>query len=244
MHHSTMFKPEFNVTCPEMLLKISGVIDIQGFYVMNKFIPRQLAVITRDTIVKLIDFKTNVNYNELCTYDRKTVKHVQKYIHFLDFEPSCLLPNTYSADECAKVLRQVAIDFDISADRPLAVNNPQAELLLTIADIPYVAIRNLISDLPNTDTIIAQYSRGTSTFSASSKVASLWRLILSKQFELKNKSAYEQVAFGCAPTTLASLISEENESTRLQLAQINRTLNNLVEDMVRLRLDLDDVEIH
>jgi hypothetical protein len=181
---------DLKVTSPEMLLKLGGVIDIQGFHVNNKFVPRQLAVITKDTITSVIDFKTGINYHELCANDRRNVKNLQKNIHFLDFEPSCYINYLPSAEEHITVLRHIAVDLNITSDNPFGVNNPQTEILLTLADVPYVPIRNLIPTLPSTDAVIKYYTKIASTFTAASKVSALWRLILSKQFELKNSGVF------------------------------------------------------
>lgn len=222
-----------------MLLQIGGVIDIQGFHIKNKFIPRQIAIITKDTIVKVIDFKTGINYNELPVYDRRSVKQVQREIHFLDFEPSPFVKAAPHAEEYVTVLRQLALDYNITSENPLAVNNPQAEILLTEASVPYIAIRTLVPNLPNTETIIKQYTRGNTIFSAPVKVSALWRFIVCKQFEIRNKASYEHVGSGGDPTTLASLIAEATKNQHQELLDINSTLNQVLGDLMKIRIDLD-----
>jgi hypothetical protein len=229
---------ELKVTCPEMLLKLSGVIDIQGFHVNNKFIPRQLAVITKDTITSVIDFKTGINYHELSIHDRRGVKNVQKNIHFLDFEPSVYIKYRPSAEEYFNVLRRVALDLNISRENPIGVNNPQTELMLTAADVPYVTIRNLIPNLPTTDVIIKHYTRTPCTITPASKVSSLWRLILSKQFEISNKATFEYIN-SRSDTGLENLITESNRTQCDELSKINYTLNQVLGDLMRIRIDID-----
>lgn len=234
----TMNPSDLKVTSPEMLLKLKGVIDIQGFHVNNKFIPRQLAVITKDTITSVIDFKTSINYHELSAHDRRGVKNVQKNVHFLDFEPSAYIKYQPSSEEYITVLRRVALDLGISCENPIGVCNPQAEVLLTTADIPFTPIRHLIPNLPTSDTIIRHYTRTRSTVSPATKVSSLWRLILSKQFELNNKSTFEYLN-SRSDTVLENLITDVSRSHQDELAKINYTLNSVLGDLMRIRIDLD-----
>lgn len=229
---------DLKVTSPEMLLKLGGVIDIQGFDVNNKFVPRQLAVITKDTIASVIDFKTGINYHELCASDRRNVKNVQKNIHFLDFEPSVYITYLPSAEDYNSVLKRVALDLDISCDNPLGVNNPQTEILLTVAEIPYIPLRNLIPSLPCTDTVIRHYTKIPSTFTAASKVSALWRLIISKQFELKNSASFEYINER-ADQGLENLIAESAKTHASELSKINYTLNQVLGDLMRIRIDID-----
>lgn len=221
-----------------MLLKIKGVIDIQGFNVNDKFIPRQLAVITRDTTTSVIDFKTGINYHELPRHDRRSVKNDQKSIHFLDLEPSVYIRYRPPAEEYINVLKRVALDLDITCEYPIAVCNPQTEVLLTSANIPFVPIRNLIPNLPTTDIIIRHYTRTPCTVSAANKVSSLWRLILSKQFEISNKDTFEYLNVR-NDTFLENLIIDSSKSHRDQLSKINNTLNAVLGDLMRIRIDID-----
>lgn len=224
-----------------MLLKIGGIIDIQGFHVNDKFYPRQLAIITGDTIVKVVDFKTGINYHELSCEDRRNVKHVQRNIHYLELEPSIYINAPHSADY-STVIRRLCADHRINRDRPLGVNNPQTEIVLTTVGIPFVTIRGLIRNLPDTETIIKYYTRGSATFSAANKVASLWRLILSKQFEIRNKPSYDHLASGGEISPLATLITEVHEAQREGLSRINGTLCRILNDLMRLSIEGDEEE--
>lgn len=214
-----------------MLLKLGGVIDIQGFHVNNKFVPRQLAIITRDTIASVVDFKTGINYHELCANDRRNVKNVQKNTHFLEFEPSVYITYLPSAEDYNSVLRRAAVDLNISCDNPLGVANPQTEILLTVAEIPYIPLRSLIPALPSIETVIRHYTKIPSTFTAASKVSALWRLIVVKQFELQNSASFEP--------GLETLITDSAKTHNAELSKINYTLNQVLGDLMRIRLDLD-----
>ena len=229
---------QLEVTCPEMLLKLKGVIDIQGFHVNNKFVPRQLAVITKDTITSVVDFRTGINYHELSIHDRRGVKNVQKNVHFLDFEPSAYIKYQPSSEEYISVLRRVALDLNITRENPIGVCNPQTEVLLTTADIPSITIRNLIPNLPTTDLIIRHYTRTPCTVSAACKVSSLWRLILSKQFEISNKDTFDYLNTR-NDTVLENLITDANRSYCEELSKINHTLNEVLGDLMRIRIDID-----
>lgn len=235
-----MIVSDLGVACPDLLCKIGGVIDIQGFHISNKFIPRQLAIISKDTIVDVIDFKTGIDYHELPTHDRQTIRHVQKNVHFLDLEPSKFLKFVPYADDYITVLRLLAIDYNISSENPFAINNPQAELLLTAADVPYINARTLIPRLPNSETIIKHYTKGRGVFSAANKVSALWRLLISKQFEIKNKPEYDHINSGGAQVSeLSSLIAESTKSQRDELSKLNSTLNQVLGDLMKIRIDLD-----
>lgn len=230
---------DLTVTCNELLLKIGGVLDIQGFHVNNTFIPRQLAIITRDTIVRVVDFKTDINYHELSSADRRSVKYVQRNIHHLECEPPVFVNATH-ASNCRLVIQRLCAEHRITNDRPLAVNNPQAELFLTAADIPFVTLRTLINNLPDTNTIISYYTRGKTAFSASAKVASLWRLIIYKQFEIKSKLTYDHINAGGDIEPLATLIADSHEGLFKELNTIKSGLCTVLTNLERIGSEIDE----
>lgn len=230
---------DINVTCNEMLLTLGGVLDIQGFHVNNKFIPRQLAIITRESIVRVFDFKTNINYHELSSEDRRTVKYVQRNVHFLDCDPPAFV-NAPHYSNCRLVIQRLCVEHHITNRRPFAVNNPQAEILLTEAEIPFVSIRNFIANLPPTNTIIEYYSQGKALFSAAAKVASLWRLIIYKQFEIKSKLTFDHINCGGGNEPLAALIADSNNTVREELRRLEGSLNSLGTKLGLVLIELDE----
>lgn len=171
------------VTNPKMLAKIGGVIDIQGFYVEGQFVPRQLAIITKDTVTKVIEFDTGVDMKALTAEDRRTVRYIQGRVHYLDLKPSIYTPNVHPAEACIDVLQEIISDYDLTSDRPLALNNSQAETLFKTAEFPYVDIQTLIPSIPNTQMLMRRYSRGRTTFSTAGKVGALWKYIQDRQVE-------------------------------------------------------------
>lgn len=231
---------DLKVTSPEMLLKIGGVIDIQGFHVKNKFVPRQLAVITRDTIASVIDFNTGINYNDLSTSDRHSVNNTQKNLHHLDFEPSVYINYLPFAKDYDSILKCVAIELGISRDNPFGVDNLQTEILLTVSEIPFIPLRNLIPALPSSNRVIEHYTKIPSTFTAASKVSALWRLIISKQFEIKNSAGFEYNNVRVEPA-IESLITESVKTHKEELSKINDTLNQVLGDLMHIRIDIDQV---
>ena len=167
------------------LLKIHGVIDIQGFYVGGKFIPRQLAIITRDTITKVYEFETGINPSKLTLDERKTVEYVQRHVNHLDLEPSPFSKLVYPSDDYDVALHRIELDYQITEDTLLAVNNNHAEELLTLVCFPFVSIRTIITGLPNKEKLMEFYTKGTVAFSTAGKVEALWKFIERLQSEVR-----------------------------------------------------------
>jgi hypothetical protein len=175
------------VSNPVELLKIVGILDIQGFYLNEAFVPRQLAIVTADTITKVIDFDTNLVFDDLSDYDQVTVNYLQMFVHHLDLAPPNLGQLVYPSADAAEVLRMIELDYRITEDRPIGVNNEHVELMLRDLKIPHVKIREVIKNLPRKEKLIKLYSKGVSGFSTSAKVDALWRTVQNNQKLVANR---------------------------------------------------------
>lgn len=123
----------------------------------------------------------------------------------------------------------------------MGVNNPQTEVLLTAANVPFSPVRSLINDLPDTKTIIHHYTKGHTIFSASAKVSALWRLIVYKQFQIKSKHTFDHISAGGGDTNpIVKLVSDAHESFREDLIRIKSALATLLTDLVELRATIEE----
>ena len=117
--------------------QICAVIDVQGFQFSDRFVPREVAIIS-DKISQVMELDTKINWRELNEQDRAVVLYSTQEIHGLHFNPfnpkdSCFL---YTSNEIGKIIN-IWYDMIATESKPLfAFKNQQLGKILSELEIP------------------------------------------------------------------------------------------------------------
>ena len=112
------------------------VIDVQGFTVKSKFIPRELAASGVFGFNFRIDLDTNIKIEELDPFDQRQVSYQTRWIHGM--YPNSDSPTKYPAEHMPSIIRMV-YSLNMSEDKPfMACSNDSMALILNSLEIPFV----------------------------------------------------------------------------------------------------------
>ena len=138
--------------------KICAVVDIQGFQLMEKFIPREIALVS-ENFSQCFEINPELNFRDLNEKDRQTVIHTTKFLnglHILPFNDKnfCYLPKESDIGDILKFLYNVVA----SDDKPLfGVKSEQTLQYLKNFNIPYLDLNDTNLNFPKYNTIREKY---------------------------------------------------------------------------------------
>lgn len=168
----------------DSLLEIGAYIDIQGFYVDEKFCPRQLAVYREGYLPEIVEFSTGLRYKTLSFKDAQTANYLTNHVHGLSLDTED--PTAVPLEKLGDILRELShtwlannrmSHWLLNPPRKLfAHNNNHTEQVLTQEGFNSISLREIIPELPNSRAIQTLYSRSYRTLrhqSALTKVQSL-----------------------------------------------------------------------
>ena len=147
-----------NKTKDSKMDKICAVIDIQGFQLSEKFVPREVAMVS-ENFSQCFEINPELNFRDLNEKDRQTVIHTTKFLnglHILPFNDRnfCYLPKESDVGEILKFLYNVVA----SDDKPFVAvkNKPTLQYLIDL-DIPFLDLNDPIYSFPNFNDIRNKY---------------------------------------------------------------------------------------
>ena len=138
--------------------QICGIVDVQGFQFKDRFVPREVAIIS-DSISQCQELNPQMNWRELSEDDQAVVLYSTQSkhgLHYCPFNPQehCFL---YSSKEIGKIL-SIWYSMVSTLDKPfLGYKNQQIGKILKQLEIPSVNLDSPEYNWPNYDEIQKQY---------------------------------------------------------------------------------------
>ena len=138
--------------------KICAVIDIQGFQLSDKFVPREVAMVS-ENFSQCFEINPELNFKDLNEKDRQTVIHTTKFLnglHILPFNDRnfCYLPKESDIGDILKFLYNVVA----TDEKPfIAVKNQQTLQYLINFNIPHIDLNDSTLNFPNYNAIREKY---------------------------------------------------------------------------------------
>ena len=138
--------------------KICAVIDVQGFQFRDRFVPREVAIVS-DFISQCQELNPKMNWKELSDEDQAVVLHSTKFKHGLHYCPFNPIQHSflYSSNEIGKIISQW-YNMVATEDKPFfAFKNQQMGKILNEMGIPTFDLDSPELNLPNYKDIQEKY---------------------------------------------------------------------------------------
>lgn len=138
--------------------KICAVIDVQGFQFKDRFVPREIAIIS-DNISQCQELNTQMNWKDLSEEDQAVVLHSTKFkhgLHYCPFNPvqHCFL---YPSNEIGNIIIQWYSMVAIEEKPYLAFKNQQMGNILKKLEIPCIDLDDPAYGFPSYKDIQEKY---------------------------------------------------------------------------------------
>lgn len=139
--------------------KICAVIDIQGFQLPDRFIPKEVAFVS-ENYSQCFEINPGISFKDLSDKDKQIVIHTTRYkngLHILPFNDRnfCYLPKE---EDLGNILLTL-YNFVASEEKPLvAVKNQQTLKYLSDSGIPFIDLNEEKWEFPNHKAIQEKYN--------------------------------------------------------------------------------------
>jgi hypothetical protein len=121
----------------EKLKNIIACLDMQGFYVNGKFVPREIALVD-DEICARDDIKTGLSLETLAETDISKCLYLTNHFHGLSLD--CSTENAVTLSEALEKIKSYII---LGETNYFGVKNHMLEKLLTDNGIPYLDLNQI-----------------------------------------------------------------------------------------------------